>query len=92
LVQSQGDKLAAGDEVMTQASLEERLNALEKQVAELQAQVQKLVRPKDWRNVVGMFSGDEVMKRIDEAGRKIREEDRRKTMPKPSKSKRRTRS
>jgi hypothetical protein len=77
---------------MTQASLEERLNVLEKQVAELQAQVQKLVRPKDWRNVVGMFAGDEVMKRINEAGRKIREEDRRKTMPKPSKSKRRTRS
>jgi hypothetical protein len=77
---------------MTHASLEERLNALEKQFAELQAQVQKLVRRKDWRNVVGMFAGDEVMKRIDEAGRKIREEDRRKTMPKPSKNKRRTRS
>ncbi|HTU19674.1 MAG TPA: hypothetical protein VMG10_16555 [Gemmataceae bacterium] len=77
---------------MTQAFLEERLHTLEKQVAELQAQVQKLVRPKDWRNVVGMFAGDEVMKRIDEAGRKIREEDRRKTMPKPAKSKRRTRS
>jgi uncharacterized protein HemX len=77
---------------MTRATLEERMNALEKQVAELQAQVQKLARPKDWRRVVGMFSDDEMMKRIDEAGRKIREEDRRKTMPKPSKSKRRTRS
>ena len=77
---------------MTQAMLEERLNALEKQLAELQAQVQRLVRPKDWRNVVGMFAGDEVMKRINEAGRKIREEDRRRTMPKPSKSKRRARS
>jgi uncharacterized protein HemX len=77
---------------MTRATLEERLNALEKQVAELQAQVEKLARPKDWRNVVGMFANDEVMKRIDEAGRKFREEDRRKTMPKPSKSKRRTRS
>ena len=64
---------------MTQAKLEERLNTLEKQLADLQAQVQKLVRPKDWRNVVGMFAGDEVMKRIDEAGRKIREADRRKT-------------
>lgn len=77
---------------MTRATLEERMNALEKQVAELQAQVQKLAHPKDWRNIVGMFTNDEVMKRIDEAGRKIREEDRRKTMPKPSKSKRRTRS
>lgn len=72
---------------MTQAKLEERLNALEKQLAELQAQVQKLVQPKDWRSVVGMFAGDEVMKRIDEAGRKIREEDRRRTKPKPSKRK-----
>lgn len=77
---------------MTRATLEERMNALEKRVEELQAQVQKLGRPKDWRNVVGMFADDEGMKRIDEAGRKIREEDRRKTMPKPSKSKRRTRS
>jgi regulator of replication initiation timing len=77
---------------MTRATLEERMNALEKQVAALQAQVQKLIHPKDWRNVVGMFDDDEVMKRIDEAGRKIREEDRRKTMPKPSKSKRRTHS
>ena len=64
---------------MTQAKMEERLNALEKQLAELQAQVQKLVRPKDWRNVVGMFEGDEGMKRIFEAGRKLREADRRKT-------------
>ncbi|HTU89739.1 MAG TPA: hypothetical protein VMF69_06565 [Gemmataceae bacterium] len=77
---------------MTRTTLEERMDALEKQLTELQAQVEKLVRPKDWRNVVGMFAGDEVMKRIDEAGRKIREEDRRKTMPKPAKSKRRTRS
>lgn len=76
---------------MTRATLEARMNALEKQVAELQEQVQKLSRPKDWRSVVGMFGDDEVMKRIDEAGRKYREEDRRKTMPKPSKSKRRTR-
>ena len=77
---------------MTRASLEERLNVVEKQLAELQEQVQKLIRPKDWRNVVGMFAGDEGMKRIDEAGRKYREEDRRKTMPKPSKRKSRTRS
>jgi hypothetical protein len=75
---------------MTPAMLEERLKTLEKQLAELQVQVQKLVRPKDWRNVVGMFAGDEVMKRIDEAGRKIREADRRKTrndgQPKRAKS------
>ena len=77
---------------MTQASLEERLNTLEKQLAELQAQVQKLVRPKDWRNVVGMFEGDEVMERIFENARKIREEDRRRTRPKAPKSRPRKRS
>jgi len=77
---------------MTKATLEERLNALEKQLAELQAQVQKLVRPKDWRNIVGMFEGDEVMERIFENARKIREEDRRRTRPKATKSKPRKRS
>lgn len=77
---------------MTRTSLEERLNTLEKQLAELQVQVRKLVRPKDWRNVVGMFEGDEVMARIFENARKIREEDRRRTRPKASKSKPRKRS
>jgi hypothetical protein len=77
---------------MTQVTLEERLNALEKQLTELQAQVQKLSRPKDWRNVVGMFEGDEVMKRILDNARKIREEDRRRTRPKATKSKQRKRS
>lgn len=64
---------------MTPAMLEERLNVLEKQLAELQAQVQKLVRPNDWRSAVGMFGGDEGMKQIFEEGRKIREADRKKT-------------
>lgn len=77
---------------MTRTTLEERMNALEKQLAELQAQVQELARPQDWRSVAGMFDGDEVMKRIFENARKIREEDRRRTRPKATKSKRRTRS
>lgn len=77
---------------MTRTTLEERMNAVEKQLVELQAQVQKLVRPKDWRNIVGMFEGDEVMERIFENARKIREEDRRRTRPKAPKSKPRKRS
>lgn len=72
---------------MTRATLEERMNALEKQVKELRAQVQKLARPKDWRNIVGIFEGNEGMKQIFEEARKIREEDRRRTRPKATKSK-----
>ncbi len=56
------------------------------------APVQKLARLKDWRNLGEMFADNEVMKRIDEAERKLREENRCKTMPKTPKSKRRIRS
>jgi hypothetical protein len=64
---------------MPQTTLEERLTELEKQFTELKARVDKLVQPNDWRSVVGMFAGDEGMKRIDEAGRKYRENDRKRT-------------
>jgi hypothetical protein len=77
---------------MTRATLEERMNALEKRVEELQAQVQKLARPKDWRNIVGIFEGNEGMKQVFEEARRIREEDRRRTRPKAAKSKRRARA
>lgn len=77
---------------MEQAKLEERIAELERQVATLKAQVATLIKPNDWRSVVGMFAGDEVMKQILEQGRKIREEDRRRTKPKPSKNKARPRS
>jgi hypothetical protein len=72
---------------MEQAKLEARITELERQLAMLKAQVATLIQPNDWRSVVGMFAGDEVMKQILEQGRKIREEDRRRTKPKPSKSK-----
>lgn len=49
---------------------------MEKQLTDLKAEVEKLAQPKDWRRTIGMFSGDEVMKQIDEEGRKIREADR----------------
>jgi hypothetical protein len=77
---------------MAQGTVEERLAELEKQLAQLKAQVAGLIRPTDWRSVVERFGGDEDLLRIFEAGRKIREEDRRHTKPKPSKSKRRARS
>jgi len=50
------------------ADLEHELAALKRQVA---------VEPvKDWRSTVGMFTGDEVMKRIDAAGQAIRQKER----------------
>ena len=61
---------------MEQAKLEERIAELEKQVANMKRRIDMLSRPNDWRGAVGMFAGDEVMKRIDEEGRKIREKDR----------------
>ena len=36
---------------------------------------------KDWRRTAGMFDGDSLMQEIIEEGRRIREEDRRKTNP-----------
>lgn len=60
-------------------SVEERLRIVEKELAALQEIVSKNVRVKDWRRTVGMFTGDEVMKRIDEAALKYREADRSKS-------------
>ena len=58
---------------MNQSKLEKRVAVLEQKVAELHAALSK----GDWRSTVGMFTGDEVMKEINEAARKIREADRR---------------
>jgi hypothetical protein len=57
--------------------VEERLTALEKEVAELRRLVQKLPI-KDWRSTIGIFSGDSGMREIFEEGMKIREKDREK--------------
>jgi hypothetical protein len=62
---------------MAQRSLEERVDSLEHQVAELRAALSDGNRPKDWRRTIGMFTGDAVMKRIDKEARKYREADRR---------------
>jgi hypothetical protein len=62
---------------MAQTNVEERIAALERTVAELVQSRQSGSRVKDWKRTVGMFSGNDLMKEIDEAGRKIREQDRR---------------
>jgi hypothetical protein len=61
---------------MSKNHLEDRLAQLEAEVVRLRAEVAHLAQPRDWRSVVGMFAGDEFMKQVDEAGRKIREKDR----------------
>jgi hypothetical protein len=77
---------------MVQGKLEERVADLERELAVLKARLDSLTPPTDWRGVIEQFGGNENLQRIFEAGSKIREEDRRRTKPKPSKSKRRTRA
>ena len=71
---------------MSQRSLEHRVAALEQQVAELRQLLVNGTQPKDWQRTIGMFAGDEVMKRIDEEARKFREADRRKARRRQTKS------
>ena len=62
---------------MSPQTLEERVEKLERDVAQLMAARPKEPGRDDWKTVVGMFPADDpVMKQIDEEGRKIREADR----------------
>ena len=61
---------------MSNATLEERVTALEQKVADLMQQVLSPATEKNWRSTIGMFAGNALMKEIDEEGRKIREADR----------------
>jgi hypothetical protein len=68
-------------------SLDERVSKLEEQLAALLSKQRAPLPKKDWRQTIGMFAGDEIMKQIDDEGRKIRESERRKAR---SRSSRRT--
>jgi hypothetical protein len=68
---------------MSQITIEER-------VARLEQLVDRLLQPKhprsqpgrdDWQETFGMFAGDPVMKEIIEAGKRIREEERKNPEP-----------
>jgi hypothetical protein len=63
---------------MSQLTLEERVAALEKQMAELRRQLPIPEGPKDWRQAIGLFPLNEYMKQIDAAGQAIREKERQK--------------
>ncbi len=58
---------------LTLEALAKRVEALERL---LNIQNIETAPVKDWRSVVGMFSGSEFMKQVDAEGRKIREQDR----------------
>jgi hypothetical protein len=66
---------------MAEATLEERVAALEHLVAHLLQTTAQGERPKDGRRTVGMFDGDPIMQEIIAEGRRRREEDRRQTRP-----------
>ena len=64
---------------MSKLSLEERVVKLEKAMVTVLEILDSSARKKDWRRTAGMFDGDSLMQEIIEEGRRIREEDRRKT-------------
>ena len=64
---------------MATATLSARVAQLEKIVAKLTQRFQPIEPGRDdWKKVVGMFDGDEMMQRIDEHGAAIRRAERRK--------------
>jgi hypothetical protein len=64
---------------VTLKSLERRVAALEKGMAEWLRSQATPDRWKDWRKAVGKFVPSEISEQVDAAGRKIREVDRRKS-------------
>ena len=73
---------------MSQAKVEERLSALEQTVAQLIQSRRPAGRAKDWKRTVGMFSGNELMKEIDAAGQKIRDQARQRSRRRGAKRRR----
>jgi hypothetical protein len=63
---------------MSQPTLEERVAALDNQVARLENLLRPGAEPgpDEWKLTLGMFANDPIMKEIDEEARKIREKDR----------------
>jgi hypothetical protein len=61
---------------MDEFTLEQRVAALEKLVAELRLQIPPKDGTKDWHDAVGLFPHNEFMKEIDAAGQAFREAER----------------
>ena len=65
---------------MSATSLEERVAALESQMADLLTRRNPLEPKRDWRRTIGMFTGDEIMWEIDQNALAYREDDRRRSL------------
>jgi hypothetical protein len=63
---------------MPQETLEQRVETLERELADLKVAVANGKAKKDWRRTIGMFTGDKVMKEIFDEALKFREADRQK--------------
>ncbi len=64
---------------MKPLSLEQRITALEKEVADLKAlQSKNGVHKKDWRRTIGMFTDNPGMLELFDEAMKVREADRKK--------------
>ena len=59
--------------VVSETTIEERLIKLEKLVDQL---MHRSPSSKDWRQSIGMFDGDPIMKEVIDEGRRVRDEDR----------------
>ena len=57
-------------------TLETRLAELEKQVAQLTAQVRQRPVAKDWRNTLGLLVDDELSRAVDQFGEELRAQTR----------------
>lgn len=62
---------------MARSTLEARVAALEERVTRMAADLLSTSGPKDWRQAIGLFPNNELMKQIDAAGQALREADRR---------------
>jgi hypothetical protein len=73
---------------MAGLTIEQRVAELERQMSELQTKPAAR-REKDWRRTIGLFDGDEVMKRILDEALKYREQNRKEARrrPKPRRAK-----
>ena len=71
--------------MMPEMTLEQRIASLEQKVAELERSMANGSPKRDWLSTAGTGTWDETAKRIDEAGRKWRESERRKARRKKPK-------
>ena len=62
--------------MMSEATLEQRVAALEAQVAQLTAPWLKPSQPKNWRRSIGILPADESTDRIFDEALRLRQEDR----------------